>query len=82
MNIQHTNLKIIKNIAIQFVYTKPEHIEDSDFCKDSYISNCIIIFLDTNEPFNIFQDIEKYHMWQEEFVENIGHKKLFVQFIV
>ena len=30
---------------------------------------------DTNEPFNIFQDIEKYHLWQEVFAEDIRKRK-------
>ncbi len=31
--MQHTNLDIVKNIAIQLIYTNPEPIEDSGFCK-------------------------------------------------
>lgn len=73
--MQHINLDIIKNRAIQLIYTKPEPIEDSGFCKHPYISNSIILLPDTNESFNIFQDIEKYCIWQEAFTENIRHMR-------
>ena len=73
--MQYTDLKTIKHIAIQLIYTKPEPIEDSSFCKHPYISNSTIILPNTNEPFNIFQDIEKYHLWQEVFAEDIRQRK-------
>lgn len=73
--MQHINLDIIKNRAIQLIYIKPEPIEDSGFCKHPYISNSIILLPDTNESFNIFQDIEKYCIWQEAFTENIRHMR-------
>lgn len=73
--MQHTDLKIIKDIAIQFIYIKPEPIDDSGFCKHPYISNSVIALPNLNESFNIFQDIEKYHLWQEELVENIRHMR-------
>ncbi len=73
--MQHTALSIVKDIAIQLVYIKPESIKDSIFCIHPYISNSIILFLDTNESFNIFQDIEKYCIWQEAFTENIRHMR-------
>lgn len=57
--MQYTYLKTIKHIAVQLIYTKPEPIDDSSFCKHSYISHSTILLPDTDEPFNIFQDIEK-----------------------
>lgn len=73
--MQYTNLNIIKEIEIQLIYTKPESMEDSGFCRHPYISRSAIILPDTNERFNIFQDIEKYHLWQEELAENIRHMR-------
>jgi len=73
--MQHTDFKAIKEIAILLIYTKPELIEDSCFCIHPYISHSVIILPDANEPFNIFQDIEKYHLWQEMFAEDIKQRK-------
>lgn len=73
--MKYTNSYIIKKIAIQLIYIEPEPIEDSTFCIHPYICNSVITFPDTNESFNIFQDIEKYHLWQEEFAENIRHMR-------
>lgn len=71
----YTNLKIIKQIAIQLIYIEPQPISDSNFCKHPYISHSVILLPSTNESFNIFQDIEKYHLWQEEFTEDIRQRK-------
>lgn len=71
----HIHLKAIKKLSIQFIYTKPEPIKDSGFCIHPYISHSVITLPDTNEPFNIFQDIEKYHLWQELFAEDIRQRK-------
>lgn len=38
----------------------------------------MLMFSDTNEPFNIFHDIEKYHIWQEEFAESIMQKRMLI----
>lgn len=73
--MQHTDLKIIKDIAIQLIYIKPKPIKKSKFCIHPYINNSILILSSTNEPFNIFQDIEKYHIWQEEFAGSIMQRK-------
>ena len=73
--MKRTNLYKIKDIAIQLIYTKPEPIEELNFCMHPYISNFVIIPLDTNEPFKLFQDIEKYHLWQEVFTEDIRQRK-------
>lgn len=73
--MQYKDLDIIKNIAIQLIYTKPEPIGDSGLCKHPFISYSVIPFPGSNEPFNISQDIEKYHLWQEEFAEDIRQRK-------
>lgn len=73
--MQYTDLKTIKEIAIQLIYTRPEPLEDSGFCKHPYISHSVIAFPNSNEPFNIFQDIEKYLLWQEVFAEDIRQRK-------
>lgn len=74
-NMKNTNIKVVKDIAIQLIYTKPEPIEDFGFYKHPYIGHPVIMLPDTNESFNIFQDIEKYHLWQEELAENIRHMR-------
>lgn len=73
--MRHTDLKTIKDIAIQFIYIKPELVNDSNFCIHPYLNSSIVMLLETNEPFNIFQDIEKYHIWQEHFAEDIKQRK-------
>lgn len=73
--MQYTNLKTIKDIAIQLIYIKPEPIERSNFCRHPYISNSVILLPSTKESFDIFQDIEKYHLWQEEYAGSIRQRK-------
>ncbi len=73
--MQHTDIEIIKDIAIKLIYTKPKPIKDSSFCIHPYICNSVITLPDTDEPFDIFQDIEKYHLWQEAFAEDIKQRK-------
>jgi len=73
--MQNADLKTMKDIAIQLIYIKPEAIEESNFCIHSYISSPILMLSDTDEQFNIFQDIEKYRIWQEEFAEDIKQRK-------
>lgn len=73
--MQNTDLDTIKNIAIQLIYIKPELIEESNFCIHPYINSSILILPDTNAPFNIFQDVEKYHSWQEQFAESIRQRR-------
>ena len=73
--MKFTNIKVIKEIAIQLIYIEPQPISDSYFCKHPYISHSVISLPSTNESFNIFQDIEKYRLWQEEFAEDIRQRK-------
>ncbi len=73
--MKQTNLCKIKDIAIQLIYIKPVPMEESNFCIHPYISSSILMLSDTDEQFNIFQDIEKYHLWQEEFADEIRQRK-------
>ncbi len=39
-----------------------------------YIDASVINSIDTDRPFNIFQDTADYHRWQEQFKEEIFHR--------
>lgn len=70
-----TYLNMVKDKAIQLIYIEPQKIEGFNVCQHPYISASVINSIDTNKPFNIFQDIEAYHRWQEQFKEEIAHRK-------
>lgn len=70
-----TDLGAIKDKAIQLIYTEPKAEEGFNVCQHPYISTPIIRSMDTNKSFNIFQDVEEYHRWQEQFKEDILHRK-------
>lgn len=73
--MQHTDLDKVKNIAIQFIYITLETTKGSSLCRYSFVNHSANILLNINEPFYIFKDIEKYHLWQEELAENIRHMR-------
>lgn len=66
---------MVKDKAIQLIYTEPQKVEGFNVCQHPYISTPVINSIDTNKPFNIFQDIDAYHRWQEQFKEEIAHRK-------
>lgn len=70
-----TNLSMVKEKAIQLIYTEPKVVEGFNVCRHPYIDSCVINSIDTNKPLNIFQDTEKYLKWQEQFKEEIIHRK-------
>lgn len=70
-----TNLNMVKDKAIQLIYIEPQKEEGFNVCQHPYINTPVINSIDTNKPFNIFQDIEAYHRWQEQFKEEITHRK-------
>lgn len=70
-----TNLDAVKDKAVQLMYMEPQKIEDFNVCQHPYISTPVINSIDTNRPFNIFQDKEEYHRWQEQFKEEITSRK-------
>lgn len=70
-----TNLNMVKDKAIQLIYIEPQKVEGFNVCQHPYISTPVINSIDTNKPFNIFQDIEAYYRWQEQFKEEIAHRK-------
>lgn len=70
-----TNLDVVKDKAIQLIYLEPQKAEGFNVCQHPYISTPVINSIDTNRPFNIFQDAEEYHRWQEQFKEEIISRK-------
>lgn len=70
-----TNLNMVKDKAIQLIYTEPEKAEGFNVCHHPYISTPVINSIDTNKSFNIFQDAEEYHRWQEQFKKEITSRK-------
>ncbi len=70
-----TNLSIVKDKAIQLIYTEPKIVEGFNVCRHPYIDTPVINGIDTDKPFNIFQDTEKYLQWQEQCKEDIIHRK-------
>lgn len=70
-----TNLDAVKEKAVQLIYTEPEKAEGFNVCHHPYISTPVINSMDTNRPFNIFQDTEEYHRWQEQFEKEIISRK-------
>lgn len=70
-----TNLDVVKDKAVQLMYMEPQKIEDFNVCQHPYISTPVINSIDANKPFNIFQDAEEYHRWQEQFKKEITSRK-------
>ncbi len=70
-----TNLDIIKDKAIQLIYTELKAEEGFNVCQHPYISTLIIENIYTKKSFNLFQDTEEYHRWQEQFKEDILRRK-------
>lgn len=70
-----TNLSMVKDKAIRLLYVEPKAVEGFNVCLHPYIDSCVINSIDTNKPFNIFQDTVEYHRWQEQFKEDIIHRK-------
>lgn len=70
-----TNLNMVKDKAIQLIYTEPQKVEGFNICQHPYISTPVINSMDTNRPFNIFQNREEYHRWQEQFEKEIISRK-------
>lgn len=69
------NLNMVKDKAIQLIYTEPQKVEGFNICQHPYISTPVINSIDANKPFNIFQDAEEYHRWQEQFKKEITSRK-------
>lgn len=70
-----TSLDVVKDKAVQLMYMEPQKIEDFNVCQHPYISTPVINSIDANKPFNIFQDAEEYHRWQEQFEKEIISRK-------
>lgn len=70
-----TNLDAVKDKAVQLIYTEPEKAEGFNVCHHPYISTPTINSMDTNRPFNIFQNREEYHRWQKQFEKEIISRK-------
>lgn len=70
-----TDLDILKDKAVQLIYTEPKTEEGFNVCLHPYISTPVIESAYTNKAFNLLQDIEEYHHWQEQLKEDILARK-------
>lgn len=69
-----TNLSMVKDKAVQLIYAEPKSVEGFNVCVHPYINTPVINSIDSNRPFNIFQDAEEFYRWQEQFKEEIVHR--------
>lgn len=69
-----TNLSMVKDKAIQLMYVEPKAVEGFNVCLHPYIDTPVVNGIDTDRPFNIFQDTAEYNWWQEQFKEDIVHR--------